>query len=120
MKKPWRSAIMELAIKQKNAAIVISERKMRAIIFPDNDHYTAYCPELDIVTSQSTPDEALLDLIEAIKEYAEDYMKNVETYSKSPNRASHFDLVRLISSAKDWEIRQLLEVRHGELYLRSV
>jgi len=73
---------MPIAIKD------ISE-KLTAIIEPSEGGYVANCPELDLVTEGNTPNAALDDLIDMTIDYAEQYMKEFELFSKSPNRASH-------------------------------
>jgi len=73
---------MPIAIKD------VSE-KLTAIIEPSEGVYVAICPGLDLATEGKTPEEALDDLIEMTMEYAEQYIEEFETFSKSPNRAAH-------------------------------
>ena len=73
---------MPIAIKD------ISE-KLTAIIEPSEGVYVASCPEIDLVTEGNTLNAALDDLIDMTIDYAEQYMKEFELFSKSPNRASH-------------------------------
>jgi ribosomal protein S10 len=110
-----------LLLKERDMAIVVPEKRMEVVVFKDNGEYTAFCPELDLATAQSFPDKAIEDIVLAIKEYAEDYMKNLKAYSKSPNRKDHLSLVKQVAEAKDeWEIREMIEVRYGDIYLRPV
>ncbi|MBI4008341.1 MAG: hypothetical protein HY354_07560, partial [Planctomycetes bacterium] len=58
------------------------------------------------------------DMIEAMKDYAEEYMKDFELYSKSPNRAHHLPYIKAIASCKtDWELRMLVEIKHGFVHV---
>ena len=112
---------MKLLTKEKDTAIFVPEKKMDVVVFRDDDQYTAYCPDLDLATAQDSPEAAIEDIISAIREYVEDYMKNFETYSKSPNRKQHLPLTQHIVSLKDdWELREIIEVRYGDIYIRSV
>ncbi|MDI6792645.1 MAG: hypothetical protein QME81_07245 [bacterium] len=112
---------MELLVKERDTAILIPEKQMNVVVFKDDDQYTAFCPELNLATAQDSPEEAVEDIILAIREYAEDYMNNFEIYSKSPNRKHHLSLIQDISKLHDdWEIREIIEVRYGDLYIRPV
>ena len=63
--------------------------KLTAIIEPSEGVYVATCPELDLATEGNTLEEALDDLIDMAMDYAEQYMEELELFSKSPNRAAH-------------------------------
>lgn len=94
--------------------IMVCEKKVTILLAKDNNQFCAYCPELDLVTELDTVNETVDDMIEAIKEYAQEYMEDFELYSKSPNRAHHLPYVKAIISCKnDWELRMLIEVKHG-------
>lgn len=67
--------------------IMIQEKVLFILLALDGEKYCTYCPELDLVTEMDTPEEAVDDMIEAIRDYAEEYMEEIELYSKSPNRA---------------------------------
>jgi predicted RNase H-like HicB family nuclease len=94
---------------------------MDVVVFKDDNQYTAFCPEFNLAIAQNSPEEAIEDIILATKEYAEDYMNNFEVYSKSSNRKHHLPLIQHISELKDdWEIREMIDVRYGGLYIRPV
>ncbi len=97
--------------------IMIQEKTLSILLALDGERFCAYCPELDLVTEMDTPEEAIEDMIEAIKDYAEEYMNDFELYSKSPNRAHHLPYIKAISSCKtDWELRGW----HGQTSLSVV
>ena len=55
-----------------------------------------------------------LSLIEAVKDYAQEYMNDFEIYSQSPNRAHHLPYVQAITSCKtNWELMMLIEIKHS-------
>ncbi len=98
--------------------IMLREKSLSILLAQDGEKYCAYCPELDLVTEIDTPEEAIEDMIEAIKDYAEEYMEDFELYSKSPNRAHHLPYIKAIKSCKtDWELKMLIEIKHGLVYV---
>ena len=98
--------------------IMIQEKRLSILLALDGEKFCAYCPELDLVTEMDTPEEAIADMIEAIKDYAEEYMEDFELYSKSPNRAHHLPYIKAISSCKtDWDLRMMIEIKHGLVHV---
>jgi len=98
--------------------IMVQEKRLSILVALDGEKYCAYCPELDLVTEMDTPVEAIDDMFEAIRDYAEEYMEDIELYTKSPNRAHHLPYIKAISACKtDWELRMLIEIKHGLVYV---
>jgi len=98
--------------------IMIQEKRFSILLASDGKKFCAYCPELDLVAEMNTPEEAIEDMIEAMKDYAEEYMEDFELYSRSPNRAHHLPYIKAISSCKtDWELRMLIEIKHGLVHV---
>jgi len=98
--------------------ILTYEKRLTVILARDEETFCAYCPELDLVTEMPNAEEALEDLIEAMKDYAEEYISDLELYSNSPNRAHHLPYIKAIASCKnDWEIKMLLEVQYGLVHV---
>ncbi|GAX61247.1 hypothetical protein SCALIN_C20_0024 [Candidatus Scalindua japonica] len=98
--------------------IMIKEGRLSILLAQEGMEYCAFCPELDIVTEMDSPEEAINDMIEAIKDYAEEYMGDIELYSKSPNRAHHLPYIKAISLCKtDWELKMLIEIKHGFVHV---
>ena len=94
------------------------EKRLTIILAKDADKYCAYCPELDLVTEMSTSEEALEDIVGAMRDYAEEYLKEFELYSRSPNRAHHLPYIKAIASCKDdWDIKMLIEVQYGLVHI---
>jgi len=56
-----------------------------------------------LATSGETKDEAIDNLLEAIEEYAEDYLDRLDIFVKSPNRGSHLTYILLIASCTSKE-----------------
>ena len=103
---------------RKFPKIMVAEKRLSIILAKSDEGYCAYCPELDLVTQLDTPEETLKDMVEAIRDYADEYLREQELYASSPNRAHHLPYVEAVASCKtDWEIYSLLEVRYGYLQL---
>lgn len=98
--------------------IMLQEKVLSVLLALDGDKFCAYCPELDLATEMSIPDECIEDVIDAMRDYAEEYMENFDLYSKSPNRAHHLPYIRAVASCKtDWELRMLIEIKHGVVHV---
>lgn len=102
----------------KEPRIMVADPLLTVLFAKDNGHYCAKCPELDLVTELPTVDAALKDLIEAIRDYAKEYLREHDWYSTSPNRAHHVPYVEAIAACKtDWELRTLIEIKHGLVHI---
>ena len=98
--------------------IMMQEKTLTILVAVDGGKYCAYCPELDLVTEMGSPDEAIDDIIEAIKEYADEYMADLQLYSNSPNRSHHLPYIEAVKSCKTaWDLRMLIEIRHGLVHV---
>jgi bifunctional DNA-binding transcriptional regulator/antitoxin component of YhaV-PrlF toxin-antitoxin module len=53
---------------------------------PETYQYIAACPELDLATAGDREEEAVEDLVEAMEEYAQDYLERLDLFASSPNR----------------------------------
>ncbi len=91
---------------------------LTVLLVRDGERFMAKCVELDLVTEMDTPQEALQAMVEMIREYAEDYRARESLFLASPNRAHHKPYVdRILACQDEWELWELLEVRHGRLHL---
>lgn len=98
--------------------IMIQEKILFVLLAMEGGKFCAYCPELDLITEMDTYEETIEDMIEAIKDYADEYMAEFDLYSKSPNRAHHLPYIEAIKSCKtDWELRMLIEIKHGFIHV---
>ncbi len=86
------------------------------ILARDEGLVCAFCPELDLVTEMATPNEALEDMLEAMQDYAEEYLEELEIYQNCPKRDHHLPYIEAIAACKDaWDIRMLIEIKHGRI-----
>ncbi|HQU32187.1 MAG: hypothetical protein HRU72_06570 [Planctomycetia bacterium] len=98
--------------------IILQEKVLSVLLALDGEKFCAFCPELDLVTEMDKPEDAIDDMIEAMKDYAEEYMDDIDLYSKSPNRSHHLPYIKAISSCKtDWELKMLIEIKHGLVHI---
>ncbi len=106
---------------EKRPTLALQGPRLTVILAYDaeEDMVCAFCPELDLVTELPTEQEALEDLLEAMRDYAEGYEAELELYRKSPNRGHHWPYVQAILQAQDeWDLKALLDVRYGTLQFR--
>jgi len=76
---------------------------------PETQQYVATCPDLDLATAGDGEAEAIEDLVEAMEEYAQDYLERLDLFALSPNRGAHLPLILSIAScASKADIRGLL------------
>lgn len=98
--------------------ITIHEKKLTILMAQDNGSFCAFCPELDLVTEMDSEQATLNDLLEAMKEYAKEYLAELALYRNSPNRAHHYPYIKAIAVCKNnWELKNLIEIRYGNLYV---
>ena len=98
--------------------ILVAEPRLTVLLAKDDGSYCAKCPELDLVTQLPTAEAALADLIEAMRDYAADYLQDRKLYASSPNRAHHLPYVEAIAACKtDWDLRALIEIRQGFVHV---
>ncbi len=98
--------------------ILVPEHRLTILLAKDNGSYCAKCPELDLVTQLPTAEEALEDLIEAIKDYSKEYLRDRKLCAASPNRSHHLPYIEAIAACKtDWDLRTLIEIKHGFVHV---
>jgi hypothetical protein len=84
------------------------EAKTEQVLEEDGSYTVAYKP-LDLIANQDTYDEAINDLIVQAREYAEDYLENVDLYLQDKCRKEHLQLIILIALAEtEEEIKALI------------
>ena len=97
---------------------MVAEPRLTILLAKDNGFYCAKCPDLDLVTELQTSDAAIEDLIEAIRDYAKEYLRARDRYTTSPNRAHHLPYIETIAACRtDWELRTLIEIKHGLVHV---
>jgi hypothetical protein len=105
-------------LRVKEPKIVVTEPRLTVLLAKDEGAYCAKCPELDLVTQLPTVDAAFADMLEAMRDYADEFLRERRLYAASPNRAHHGPYVEAIAACKtDWDLRALIEIRHGFVHV---
>ena len=98
--------------------ISINEKKLTVLLAQDNGNFCASCPELDLVTAMDSEEATLNDLLEAMQDYAREYLAELSLYRDSPNRAHHYPYIRAIAACENkWDLKTMIEIRYGYLYV---
>lgn len=80
------------------------------ILTEDDGSTTMALDQLELFVNAPTKDEAIKDLANELKIYAEDYYNRIELFINSVNRRQHFPYVMRVWLCKtDDEIKSLLE-----------
>ena len=81
------------------------------VIFEDDGSITLALDQLEIYINSQSKEEAIIQLIEEIKLYSQDYIQRSQMFFHAPNRRPHFPYVlRVLLCNTDEEIRDLLEL----------
>ena len=98
--------------------ITIQEKKLTVLLAQDNGNFCASCPELDLITEMESEEATLEDLLEAMQDYAREYLAELSLYRNSPNRAHHYPYIRAIAACENkWDLKSMIEIRYGYLYV---
>lgn len=106
-----RGAVATVRRDERTAAVVDSGRLLvtlmkarpaNAVVIPENGAWTVILPGIPIASEATTIDDAVLDVIDALREYADDW---ADRLSRAPNHAGNWDLVQLVTLATDAQLR---------------
>lgn len=77
----------------------------RAVVVPEGGGWVALVPDVPVHGDADTFAEAIDDLIDALRDYAEDWNDRLHT---APNHAAHRSLVELVELSDDDQLRTWL------------
>jgi predicted RNase H-like HicB family nuclease len=77
----------------------------RAQVVPEDGAWSVFIPELPVAADGATFDEAISEMIDALREYAEDWQQRL---LDAPNHRDNWGLVQLISFSDDDQLREWL------------
>jgi hypothetical protein len=77
----------------------------QAVVVPEGGGWAAFIPGIPVHGDADTFDEAIDDLIDALREYAEDWNERLHA---APNHAGHRSLVELVELSDDDQLREWL------------
>lgn len=96
------SAVVDVGrLRQFLAAVIPS----RAQAVPEAGGWSVFVPGLPISADGATFDEAVVEMIDALREYAHDWQDRL---LDAPNHRDHWGLVQMISLSDDDELRAWL------------
>ena len=72
----------------------------------DNGSFTGILEELDLTENAPAKEDCISSLLEAMKEYAQDFYNEFSLWSSAPNRKDHVPYVLKILSSSDDEIME--------------
>jgi predicted RNase H-like HicB family nuclease len=77
----------------------------RAQVVAEEGGWSAFIPGLPVAADGATFDEAVTELIDALREYADDWQDHL---SNVPNHADNWGLVHLLALSDDGQLREWL------------
>ncbi|HEY2701766.1 MAG TPA: prevent-host-death protein [Pseudonocardiaceae bacterium] len=77
----------------------------RAEVVPEAGGWSVFIPGLPIAADGGTFDEAIMEMVDALREYAEDWQDHL---LDAPNHRENWGLVQLISLSDDDQLRDWL------------
>jgi hypothetical protein len=97
----------------KNMLLALAETKSPAaeveVVREEDGSYTLYCSELDLVANDMDYEQAVEQLLEHVRAYADLYFEQPAVYLKDERRRSHLPLlIRSMLVGNDGELRRLL------------
>jgi hypothetical protein len=72
---------------------LVANRHFHPEVFREGREVSIWLPEFSLYGRGASFAEAREDLLEEVCEYVEEYLGEVELYSRAPNRADHFPFV---------------------------
>lgn len=107
---------MSLVSRRGQTAAVVDAGRLRymlsqiivprgAQVIEEGGCWTAFLPGLPLAAEEATFDEAIDELIEAMREYAEDWQQRL---SSAPNHRENWGLVKFVELADDQQLREWL------------
>lgn len=77
----------------------------RAEVLQEAGGWSVFIPGLPVAADGATFDEAITEMVDALREYAEDWQDHL---LRAPNHRENWGLVQLISLSKDEQLREWL------------
>ncbi|WP_236724539.1 prevent-host-death protein [Mycobacterium avium] len=84
---------------------LLATRSQRAEVVAEANGYSIFIPDTPIAADGSTLGEAINEMVDALREYAADWVDHLST---APNHASNWGLVHLIELSNDEELADWL------------
>jgi len=106
-------------VPSKRPTLIARGPLLSVIIARDNGMFCGFCPELDIISELPSEAGVLQDMVEAIRNYAQEYKKYFRDYYRSSNRSHHWPYIKeILKTRSDWEIRKMFDIRYGDIHVQ--
>lgn len=91
---------------------LLEEYRLKPKKLSENDgSITLALDEIELYVNADTVEDAVRELIQDLKIYAQDYIQRPQLFLNAPNRRSHFPyILRVLLCDNDDEVKALLEV----------
>ena len=91
---------------------LLEEYRLKPKKLSENDgSITLALDEIELYVNADTIEDAVRELIQDLKIYAQDYIRRPQLFLNAPNRRSHFPyILRVLLCDNDDEVKALLEV----------
>ncbi len=80
----------------------------------DDGSFTGTVEELDLCENSQSKNGCMMLLLEAMKEYAQDFYREFDLWSSAPNRRKHIPYVIKILSSSDKKLLEAMKCQTGE------
>ena len=97
-----RAAVVDVERLRHFLALLVP---LRAQVVSEAQRWSVFIPGLPVAVDGPTFDEAIIEMVEALREYADDWQ---ERLLDSPNHRENWGLVQLISLSDDEQLRAWL------------
>ncbi len=85
---------------------MMKDMKFSVSLFQEDDgSFTGTLEELDLIENAPSKEGCLNSLLQAMKEYAQDFYNEFSLWSSAPNRKSHIPYVLKILSSSDRQLK---------------
>lgn len=121
----YKNQIVSLSRYEKEKAFLMGEKMLDLLLKPCLEKgkpelinemdgtYTLIYDYLGLLTNQDTLQEAIEDIIDQAKEYAQDYLENIDVFQRDVERIDHLPLLLSIAKANnDSDIKKLLGLNY--------
>lgn len=106
-------------MKNDMLALLLQHLQLKGEMVVDSDKsYTVTLDApFDLYGNGPTPEEAINDLVQDLKLYAEQYMSLLPVFLHAPNRREHLPYILKITlfANEDAQIKEMLCIRHAEV-----
>ena len=109
-----------VVVDRDDLAQALDDHRFQTEVFLDSGRYSIALEDFGLHGTGANFDEALADLLEALRDYADDYFSQLEFYRRTPNRAKHYlPLLRFRATPADKQSELLLETDPGQVAAAS-